>query len=828
IYYTATHQMQKNYERKPFLMNDNTLRDSASGSGADLHLKPPHRPSRPGRASNSLGPGMIHHDQEVEEHVHKELETLYMKKHMEQKKSIEKSEERVKALLDTVLGLVGQQKDNLELFRENSQKHMDIIQNEVKTQQEDIKGLTTSIDNGISKERFDNIQLQLKNHQSETLVHLLAIHAQLGDENEKIEDLTSGQRMLREQTLESHRLHGCSHTQHANISAQLEYQQKEISKYVAGSRQSHGVSHKQLDFILSQLKEQQQGIGKMSMESNELHGDSDIQLATIREDIKSIKSQREEAETLAKESQESYNTILNQLNIQVQSLLQQQVNIKNENNQFYNIQDNQLKQLDNIHGQLDKQKKELKEICDYTRVIRDLLSNHMKRAHSRMGCHPRPCTTEQANYHLLKNQLTDDDELEESSNRHQIEDAPKDGAQLQRSSSCDRNKSNEDEQVQDRADDHKVSVPLEVPLGNGQIKGQPTDDKTTTQPDDYPMEPNNEGQSWDDIPVNELTSHIQPDDNDTEEATDSYTLGKQPSEPVTAEDTTEPGDSKVIPSDDTNKRDIQDGSVGSTVAMDDHPVNRSYNIESVEAINDGPSMIQLSDANPAEETEDRQPENTLDDVEFMRYAEVLETKKDESYIPIDDNRSAMEKEDAFIPQLEDVDLKEDQTVAQHDVDPMEGPKLEAQPGVIEPSNRPEECGNKTKEMTSMEPAGEESEGAKTAGDSDSTAENRPVKQPMGDTIESPLKAKTDEPKPEPKMTGKSKESTKTDDPGESTMIDELATINKPVGPIGITITDDGNNLFTSRVDRDMSPTWWDTTKMIIGLSGANVGEGTRM
>jgi len=801
-------------------MNDNTLRDSASGSGADLHRKPPHRPSRPGRASNSLGPGMVHHDQEVEEQAHKELETLYVKKHMEQKKSIEKSEERVKALLDTVLGLVGQQKDNLDLFKENSMKHMDAIQKEVKTQQEGIKDLTTSIDNGISKEQLDDIQSQLKNHQSETCVHLLAIHAQLGDQNEKLEDLMSGQQIFRDQTLESHRLH-------ADISALLKYQQKEIDKYVVGSLQSHEVSHKQLDFILSQLKEQQQGIGKMSTESNKFHGDSNTQLTIIREDIK---SQREKAETLAKESQESYNTILNQLNIQVQSLLQQQVNIKNENNQFYNIPDRQLKQLDNIHGQLDKQKKELKEICDYTRIIRDLLSNHMKRAHSRMGCHPRPCATEQANYHLLENRPTDDESSEESSNRHQIEDAPKDGAQLQGSSSCDRNKSKEGDQVQDHADDHRVSVPLEEPLGDGQIKDRPADDKKTAQPeDDYSMEPNNEGQPWDDIPVNELTSHTQPDGNDTEGVTDSYALGKQPSGPVATEDKTERGDSEVMPSGDTDKLDIQDESVGSTVAMDNHPVNRPCDTESVEVINDGLPVIQLGDANPAEETEDLQPENTLYDVEFVRYAEVLKTKKDEPDIPIDDNRPALEKENTFVPQLKDVDLKEDQTVTQHDVDPVEGPEFEAQSEVIEPSNKPQEGGNKTKEVTSVEAADEESEGTETAGDLDSTVENRPVKQLMGDTIEGPLEAKADEPEPgESKMTGKPRESTKTDDPGESTMVDVPATINRPEIPIGITITDDGNKLFTSRVDGDMSPTWWDTTKMIIGLSGANVGEGTRM
>ncbi|KAK3828140.1 MAG: hypothetical protein J3Q66DRAFT_434734 [Benniella sp.] len=199
IYYTATHRMQKDYERKTFPMDGNTL----------------------SRASTSLGPGIAHHDQEFEEHDY----------NMEQQRSIVKSEERVKALLNTVLGLVGQQKDNLELFRENLTKHMDIIQNEVITQQEDIKGLTTSIDNGISKEQFDDIQLQLKNHRSETLVHLLSIHAQLGDQNEKIEDLMSGQRMLRDQTLESDHLHGCSPTRQAINHNKLGNRQKEINKY---------------------------------------------------------------------------------------------------------------------------------------------------------------------------------------------------------------------------------------------------------------------------------------------------------------------------------------------------------------------------------------------------------------------------------------------------------------------------------------------------------------------------------------------------------------------------------------------------------------------
>ncbi|KAF9354070.1 hypothetical protein BGX34_011229 [Mortierella sp. NVP85] len=133
--------MRKDYEHMQFIMDGDVLGDSVSVGSAESHSKMPHRKSRRGRASTLHGPLMVHHDQEIEEYTHthihthsKELETLYLKKHSEQKKNMEDSEERIKALLNSVLERVGQQNDLFEIFRENSQKHMDIFKDGVKSQ----------------------------------------------------------------------------------------------------------------------------------------------------------------------------------------------------------------------------------------------------------------------------------------------------------------------------------------------------------------------------------------------------------------------------------------------------------------------------------------------------------------------------------------------------------------------------------------------------------------------------------------------------------------------------------------------------------------------
>ncbi|KAK3827947.1 MAG: hypothetical protein J3Q66DRAFT_321465 [Benniella sp.] len=236
----------------------------------------------------------------------------------------------------------------------------------------------------------------------------------------------------------------------------------------------HGDSRGQFALIQKQLTDQQQGIDKMNGDSLTVIQDDLKQLAVIRGDLKSQQQMTEKS--------------LEAIRLNV---LQQQLNVEKmtiENHQSH-------QELTIMHTQLNSLDPEelrviLTEIQKYTRTVSELLEKHM----SKGRCHSQPSTAEQIDS-APDSQATDDRGSEETPDRPQLEDVP-------REESSDRDTPRGDDQAADpmlnenqptdvldpeppkTPERESVEIPDDISEGNSDSTMEVTKDTEETEPEE--------------------------------------------------------------------------------------------------------------------------------------------------------------------------------------------------------------------------------------------------------------------------------------------------------------------------------------------------------
>ncbi|KAK3828155.1 MAG: hypothetical protein J3Q66DRAFT_363320 [Benniella sp.] len=398
--------MRKDYEYKQFQVDNDTMRDPMSGGIMDSHnSNPPHSSFRPGIPLTALGSRMGRHNN-YDQELDKLLEILSVKRNMEQQKSMDEMEERMRSLVHAVLNATQEQAEKFEKFSTNSQKHIEAIKEEaVEVQEEEVERTPTDGNSTPSRrsrkgvqELLRSMQEQLQdldNQMDETTRKMLADTIQdkfgrqkgeiLGSIQTQLESWLPFKKQLLEQqqdiksmNTESNKLHGDSHNQLASIQKQLTDQQQGIEKIYSESDKFHGESRERMAYggpnndlvlIQKQLTDQLEDIKSMNAESNKFYGDSHSRLDFIQkqlleqQDIKSINTrldfiqkqlleQQQDIKNMNTESDKFHGDSRGQFALIQKQLTDQQQGIDKMNGDSLTVIQDDLKQLAVIRGDL--------------------------------------------------------------------------------------------------------------------------------------------------------------------------------------------------------------------------------------------------------------------------------------------------------------------------------------------------------------------------------------------------------------------------------------------------------------------------------------------